>query len=327
MRPAARWVVRADDTGGHWTLSAPEPWDPAVHGALLLRPAEQPTLAAFDLPVGVPMAWAERVGMRSFRHLLAAIGTAPWHRFAEPAATVHEISLHRPFYPRRPGGTTQAHLVQGLGLDSPDQLRRACDRGVPGRIGAAAPVFWLVGAQQVGKGALSAWTDVIAPAVATPHVRLWPADGPLAVLMAPGTVVVAESYPRAAYTWPLGFPRSGWSKRRPSDRRRRSREALAWMSASGLSIAPSREMTTALEGGFGPHARGEDPFDAAMGAIQAVAVLEGLVPDMPPGLPGAMRRVEGWILGRPASRPGTDAPRGPRPAAARASRPHGEGGI
>lgn len=299
MRPRARWVVRADDHGGHWTLSAPERWDPARHGALLLQPAEQPTLAAFDLPVGVPVAWAERAGVRSFRDLLAAIGAPPWDRFAEPAATSDQISLHRPFYPRRPGGTSQAQLVHGLGLDSPDQLRRACDHGVPGLLGAASPVFWLVGAQQVGKGALSAWTDVIGPAAAAAHVRLWPADGDLAALMTPGAVVIAESYPRAAYTWPLGFPRSGWSKRRQADRRRRSREALAWVSGSGLAIAPSREMRQALDAGFGPHAWGEDPFDAAMGALQAIAILEGLVPEMPRGLPRTTRQVEGWILGRP----------------------------
>jgi hypothetical protein len=118
--------------------------------------------------------------------------------------------------------------------------------------------------------------------------------------MQPGTSVIAESYPRAAYAWPLAFPRSGWSKRRQSDRRQRGREALRWLAGSGLPVTLDADMSTALRDGFGPAPSGEDPFDATMGAIQAIAVLEGLLPEMPADLPRPTLEIEGWILGRPA---------------------------
>ncbi len=51
--------------------------------------------------------------------------------------------------------------------------------------------------------------------------------------------------------------------------------------------------------GFGPHVRGEDPFDALMGARTIIAMCGAAVGDGDPGDPTA-RAVEGWILGRPA---------------------------
>jgi hypothetical protein len=195
--------------------------------------------------------------------------------------------------------------VAGIGLGSVDDLRRVCDHAVPGAMGAAAPVFWLVWAQQVGKAAITAWREVVAPAVALPHVRLWPMDGALTQLVTTGRTVLAEVYPRAAYTWPLGFPRAGWSKRRQDDRRARAVDAGQWIRARGPSIVLAPAMQAALDDGFGAAPSGEDPFDATMGALQMIAVLDGLVPEAPAGImeaAGSRRRgTEGWILGRPAS--------------------------
>lgn len=300
MHPGKRWVVRADQQAGSWTLHAPRPWDPGEHLALILQPGPAAVLAAFDLPIGVPAAWARVAGVSSFRQVLQRMDDGSWPEFHLPAEHAGQIRPERPFYPRRPGGTSRQQLVDALDLQSADQLRRACDQAIPGAIGTAAPVFWLVGAQQVGKGALSAWREVLIPALGSPHVRLWPMDGALLDLMAPGTTVIAESYPRAAYTWPLAFPRSGWSKRRQADRRARARTARAWITSSGIPIRIAPDMDAVLHTGFGPAASGEDPFDAAMGAIQAIAVLEGAVPDIPEGLPEEVRDIEGWILGRPA---------------------------
>jgi len=301
MRPPARWVVRGDDRGDGWRVRAPERWDPARHMPLLERSGNGAVVAGFDVPLGVPHAWARAAGVESFGEVLARLADPSWPRFAEPAEVPDEIGPRRPFYPRAPGGSRQAHLVEGLGLDSPQQLLRACDRPVPGVITAAAPVFWLVGPQQVGKAAISAWREVVVPAVAHDHVRMWPFDGALPDLLAPGSVVLAECYPRAAYTWPLGFPGAGWSKRRQADRRARGREALAWTRASGLPIHLDPAMRAAIDDGFGAAPSGEDPFDATMGALQMIAVLDGLVPaGPPPGLPPAQAAVEGWILGRPA---------------------------
>lgn len=299
MHPGKRWVVRADQQAGRWTLRAPRPWDPDEHLALILHPGPAAVVAAFDLPIGVPAAWARVAGVSSFRQVLERMADGSWPEFHQPAEHVGQIRPERPFYPRRPGGTSRQQLVDALGLQSADQLRRACDQAIPGAIGTAAPVFWLVGAQQVGKGALSAWREVLIPALRSPHVRLWPMDGALPGLMAPGVTVIAESYPRAAYAWPLGFPRSGWSKRRQADRRVHAAAARRWITHSGIPIDISPGMDTALDTGFGPAASAEDPFDATMGAIQAIAMLEGAVPDMPEGLPEEVRDVEGWILGRP----------------------------
>lgn len=300
MRPQARWVVRADDRGDGWTLSAPERWDAARHMPVILEPGADAVVAGFDVPLGVPAAWAARAGMRSFRDVLGLIGDDAWPDLLEPAESAGQVGVRRPFYPRAPGGSRRDHLLQGLGLSSADDLLRACDRPVPGVMGAASPVFWLVGAQQVGKAAISAWREVVAPAANAPHVRLWPFDGDLPGLAAAGTSVICECYPRAAYEWPLGFPRTGWSKRRQADRRARAADALAWIASSGAPVRPDRGMRAALDDGFGAAPAGEDPFDATMGALQVIAVLQGLVPPGPdPAMPAAQRAVEGWILGRP----------------------------
>jgi len=157
-----------------------------------------------------------------------------------------------------------------------------------------------VGAQQVGRAALSAWDEVVAPVLAHDHVRMWPMDGRLPALACPGRVVLAECYPRAAYEWPLGLPRTGWSKRRQDDRRARAQQALDWAAQHLPSVHPSPALREAVEDGFGAAPDGEDGFDALVGALQMVAVMDGLLPDMPDGIDPAHLSVEGWILGRPA---------------------------
>lgn len=299
MRPAARWVTRADHHDGVWRVRQPEPWGDQ-HVDLLANPGDAAVVLGIDVPLGVPLAWARVAGVGSFRDVLAHMDDGTWPRFAEPATVPDEISPTRPFYPRAPGGTSRAELVHGLRLASPQDLFRACDAAVPGAMPAAAPLFWLVGAQQVGRAALSAWRQVVAPLAALPHVRLWPMDGHVVNLVAPGTAVIAEAYPRAAYEWPLALPGGRWSKRRQADRAVRGRHTLAWAGECGLHIEIDPGLVALMRDGFGPAASGEDPFDSVMGALQVIAVLEGLVPDMPPHLDATRREVEGWILGRPA---------------------------
>jgi hypothetical protein len=92
-------------------------------------------VAGFDFPIGLPRAYAERAGIASFPDFLLQIGHGPWARFAEVAATSDEVSIHRPFYPARPGGTLQSHLYDGLGL-SRQEIRRRCDGN------DAETIFW-----------------------------------------------------------------------------------------------------------------------------------------------------------------------------------------
>lgn len=299
MRPAARWVTRADHDGRAWRVLPPQPWGPN-HLALLASPGDAAVVLGIDVPLGVPLAWGRAAGVGAFRDVLTRMGDGTWPRFDQPATAPHEISPTRPFYPRAPGGTSRAQLVDGLGLESAADLLRACDTAVPGAMPAAAPLFWLVGAQQVGRAALTAWREVVQPLAALPHVRLWPMDGYLPALAVPGTAVIAEAYPRAAYEWPLGLPGGRWSKRRQADRAVRGRHALAWAEGCGIAMEIAPALSARMHDGFGPAASGEDPFDSVMGALQVIAVLDGLVPDAPDGLGAEQRAVEGWILGRPA---------------------------
>jgi hypothetical protein len=300
MRPAARWVTRADHDGTAWLVHAPIPWQADLHMEVLEHPGDAAVVLGIDVPIGVPLAWARQTGVRAFGDVLTRMTDGTWPRFAEPATVPQEIAPDRPFYPRAPGGTSRAQLVQGLGLQDEDDLRRRCDAAVPGAMPAAAPLFWLVGAQQVGRAALTAWQEVIAPLMQLPHVRLWPMDGHLGDLAQAGHTVIAEAYPRAAYEWPLALPGGRWSKRRQADRALRGRHALDWAAACGVPMEIDGALRDVMLDGFGSAPTGEDAFDSVMGALQVVAVLEGLVPDMPPDLSPEERAVEGWILGRPA---------------------------
>ena len=114
-----------------------------------------------------------------------------------------EISVQRPFYPFAPGQKRQAHLLSALGVDSIDDLRRECEKQQPGRR-AACPLFWTLGANQVGKGAIIGWRDVLAPGLETGDVLLWPFDGPLHELFQLGKIVIAETYPAECYGWFFG---------------------------------------------------------------------------------------------------------------------------
>ncbi len=113
----------------------------------------------------MPVAYAERAGIDDFATLLPELGRGKWADFYRPAEHRDEIDLQRPFYPQRPGGTKQQHLLDGLGLSDIDQLYRVCDRATDTR-GAASPLFWTLGAKQVGKAAISAWRDLARPGAA-----------------------------------------------------------------------------------------------------------------------------------------------------------------
>lgn len=80
-----------------------------------------------------------------------------------------------------------------MGLTNSDELKRRCER-------KAEALFWLVGAKQVGRAAISGWRDLLAPALANEtELSIWPFDGPLFDLLARPGIVVAETYPAAMY--------------------------------------------------------------------------------------------------------------------------------
>lgn len=121
-------------------------------------------VVGFDFPIGIPARYAALLGVTEFKPFLLQLGHGDFADFYRISAIASEISKYRPFYPFKPGGTKHSHLLSALGLTSIDDLRRKCDLGYGGRT-AACPLFWTLGANQVGRAAIIGWQDVLAPAV------------------------------------------------------------------------------------------------------------------------------------------------------------------
>lgn len=300
--PGKRWLAVAELQGDiRYRLRAPELVGDATTCLARLEDAAAGggVFIGFDFPIGLPLAYAERAGVTNFLHILPRLGKGEWADFYIPATTPKEISIGRPFYPARPGHARQQHLLDGLGLERVNDLRRACDRGHAQRR-PAAPLFWTLGAQQVGKAAISGWRDVIGPALRErDDVRLWPFAGPLADLLTRGGIIVAESYPAEFYGHlKLKFPpgpdgKSG--KQSPFSRAANAETLLAWAAANPVQL--SDDLVALIRNGFGPKASGEDPFDAVVGLVGMLNILFGHRPAFEP--PDAVtRQVEGWILGQ-----------------------------
>jgi hypothetical protein len=212
------------------------------------------------------------------------------------AATLAETSPARPFYPARgiAGMTRHAH-AQALGLPDADALCRACDRAT-GERPAGAPLFWTLGANQSGKAAISAWGELLIPALHRPDPPLlWPFAGPFRHLVAQGGIAVAETYPAEALRQ-LGLRAAG-SKRRQTDRAAYAPAILHAMARLGVQAdAPA---LAAIHAGFGHSTAGEDQIDCLLGALCVLSVVIGQRPDTAPEHP-AIRQWEGWVLGQTA---------------------------
>lgn len=294
---------------GRYVAKAPEPVGEL--GTLFARLRRSAVgmgtvLAGFDVPIGLPAAYARRAGITDFAALLPRLGAGEWLDFYRVAERADEIRPCRPFYPRAPGGKRQSHLLEGLGVGSMRDLLRLCDLRHAGR-GDAAPMFWTLGGKQVGKAAISGWHDLIAPALARGEIRLWPFDGTLESLLASGGVVVAETYPAEFYA-PLGVrfaPGAAgerWGKRSRPGRAANAGALLRWAEETAIELAP--ELRTALLDGFGDGADGDDRFDAVVGLFGMLDVVLGRLPSGEP-LDEQTRRVEGWMLGRPGRAAGS----------------------
>jgi hypothetical protein len=299
---AKRWLALAALQTGAYQAQPPQPvGDPQTLLSRLRAQAgpEGAVLLGVDFPMGLPLAYAERAGVDDFTALLPQLGQGEWRDFYNVAERREEISLHRPFYPLRPGGARQSILVQALGLLSAPALLRRCDCQQPDRP-AAAPLFWTIGAQQVGKAAISGWRDLLAPGLARGDLALWPFDGPLADLLRSGRIVVAETYPAECYRH-LGLsfsqPRRGGKtgKRVQMERAGNAQAFLRWASDAGVDLQSG--LSAAIGDGFGASGNGEDRFDTVVGLLGLINIVLGR---RPPGDPTdlAIRHIEGWILGQ-----------------------------
>lgn len=316
--PRKRWMARADRIGsGRFRCSASQPVgnaDRLIPDLLDQAPSTGGVVVGFDFPIGLPEKYAAIAQVGDFKAFLEKAGSGEWSDFFRAAEHPSQIGLGRPFYPQRPGGTRQSQLVDALGLADFDDLRRRCEKARPGR-GAACPLFWTLGGQQVGKAAISGWRDVIQPAIRRlgSAISLWPFDGPLAELIARQGVVLGETYPAEFYGH-LGveFPRpqaGGRSgKRVQADRAANARALLDWAARAAVEI--SADLEGEIRDGFGDGSDGEDRFDAVVGLFGMLNVLLGFRPSGEPGEP-AVANVEGWILGQlesPGSGPTSPAP-------------------
>lgn len=306
LNPNKRWMGSATlQPNGRYRLGAPQPVG-SLEAFLSRLKAESRKdaclLVGFDFPIGLPGAFALQAGITDFLSALPGFGLGEWGQFYTVAETADQITLKRPFYPARPGNTRRLHLVDQLGVADFNDLRRLCELPRPGR-GAACPLFWTMGAQQVGKAAICGWRDVLTPGLLDPALDLaiWPFSGHLADLLHPGRVIVAETYPAEYYAHvlldpdsPIRSPR--FSKRNPQNLQQFALQILHWAESHNLELDAALHET--INAGFSPPSAGEDAFDATIGLFGMLSVILG---HQPPGEPldEEIRRIEGWILGQP----------------------------
>lgn len=288
-----RWMAVATKRGEDWHLQSPElVGDTSSLFERLRRRAADPgaLLIGFDFPIGLPAAYARAIGLGSFREALTSFGSGIWSDWYDVADHRDHISLQRPFYPVRPGGTARAHLFDALRISDALSLLRICERATADRQ-AACLLFWTLGGNQVGKGAISGWREIIVPRLN--EIGLWPFDGSLVDLADSNRVIVTETYPGDVYRQ-IGMPRSGWSKRRHTDRIRMGQSIVPWLAArpnldTGL-------LQPIIDDGFGSDKTGEDRFDAVIGLLGMLDVVDGRRGEGIPAI-DAVHKWEGWILG------------------------------
>jgi len=294
--PRKRWVAIAQRKRNGWRLATPQPvGDVATFVARLRTMAEGGAVAlGLDLPIGLPRAYAALLAETDFMHFLTTMAARP--DFFRVCATLAEVGMGRPFYPARGlRGMTRAAHALALGFDGATALSRVCDRATAERP-AGAPLFWTLGANQVGKAGIAAWQHMLMPALAAAEdVRVWPFAGDFSRLLAPGAVAVAETYPAEALRH-LGIRLKG-SKRRQTDRSAVAAQLLGAM--IDLQVTPDRGLRQATADGFGGDAAGEDRFDCTLGVLCVLNVLAGNRPDTAPPDPW-IRQWEGWVLGQTA---------------------------
>lgn len=260
---------------------------------LIAAAAGGAAVLGLDLPLGLPRLYAERhADAPDFPSFLRRLGDRPG--FFAVAATLDQVSPDRPFYPARGlRGMTRAAHAAALGLPDPSCLGRRCDLRTAARP-AGAPMFWTLGANQAGKAAIAAWREMLLPALAGgTALRLWPFEGRLAELAAPGALVLAETYPAECYRH-IGLRLPG-SKRSRTVRAEAGAALSAWAAAARVTLAP--DLAAAIGDGFGADAAGEDRFDCVCGLFGVLNVLLGRRSEGYPDDP-ALLHWEGWVLGQ-----------------------------
>jgi hypothetical protein len=296
VAPGKRWLTVATAGAKGWRLADAEPVGPpeTLLSRLRTRAAGDGVALGVDFPIGLPIAYVQTCqppGANFFEFLGRLQGD---DEFFSVAASLADVSGRRPFYPQRGiAGMTRAAHAAALGLVGPSALSRACDRATPER-GAGAPLFWTLGANQVGKAALHGWRHLLVPALCEhPRPMLWPFDGAFRALVAAGHVVFAETYPAEALRH-LTLRLRG-SKRRQADRRNLAEHLFSVI--TDLDAVAEPDLAVAIGDGFGSAQDGEDRFDCLLGVLCVLNVLSGRRTDEAPERTEILFW-EGWVLGQ-----------------------------
>lgn len=295
-------AVRKND--GNFLAGAPRPVFDTKNMLYAIKETAGDTgtlLVGYDFPIGLPFKYCQRAGLTEYKDAISVLGSGKWVDFFHPATVPDEIDIYRPFYPMYPGGTSRDHLVEGLQIPF-NELYRDCEKARPGRR-AACPLFWTLGGQQVGKAAISGWREIIQPGISDRDIQLsiWPFSGHLDVLLQPGAVILAETYPAEFYTHlDIKFTparrgqKSG--KRSQKDRMKNAETLISCFRKSSISMEESLE--SLIRDGFGASVSGEDKFDAIVGLIGMIITLRNWGSELEPQAEH-LRHNEGWILGMP----------------------------
>ena len=254
-------------------------------------------ISGFDFPIGIPLSYAAKAGITDLLTTLALFGYNEWDQFYTPAVLPSQISLHRPFYPSRPGNSRRQYLEQGLNIPF-DRLYRLCEVAHENRR-AACPLFWTMGGQQVGKAAISGWESLLAPALDDPklNLKIWPFSGSLVDICKTGNIVVLETYPAEFYGHlglSFSFPVRR-SKRRQIDRKAFAYQLISWAGDHDLELDGS--IIGLIMDGFGNDLCGEDRFDAFIGLYGMINIILGNHSTGEP-VPPLITKIEGWIFGQ-----------------------------
>jgi len=273
IAPGKRWMARAELKSGRYVASAPERVPPSPDFLQDLRRevavCRRVVLVGLDFPIGLPRAYAACAGIDSFLDLLSLLRRrdAKWKLFLDVAANKNEISLFRPFYPYRPGGTRMSHLERVIGPK--DKWLRRCERATNGRR-TASPLFWTMGAKQVGKAAISGWKELLIPCLEDRSTKIWPFGGDIAKLARCPRLILAEVYPAESYAHVgVSFPggKDG-GKRSQTARKRQAKAILDFATRNGIKLRHMLEQQVCQ--GFGKEEDGEDPFDATAALLSMI---------------------------------------------------------
>jgi hypothetical protein len=298
ITPKKRWMCVALLEGNTYRLLAPEPViNPGkLVQNLVYQAKDGGVMLGFDFPIGFPKSYADRADIDKFIDVLPELGSGQWRDFFKLAERPEEISIYRPFYPFRPGGTQHSQLVEGLKVESFPELLRRCELGNEKRNDACS-LFWTLGANQVGRAAISGWQEILIPSLKAmkTDIAIWPFDVQLDQLTEFNSAVIVETYPGdACVQIGLGAAGRGWSKRNKEHRISKAQAIKKIAREMELDIKP---IEAAIDDGFGNSDVGEDQFDALIGLLGMLSVVLGI---RDTGLPDdkSVTTVEGWIFGQ-----------------------------